>query len=742
MAKKTNLRLMAVVVMVVLIGVGLVWAEPIVPPGYYVEPYVTDLTNVSDIAFSPGGDFGYEGELFVVDSRPNGIVYRVPGKGEKIYFTKSITSEVFSMAIAPPGSPFGGKLFLNSCHPAGIYSYDSGGTGSLFSNCNLFGWDMAFAPDDLFGNNLFHADGYEPSGEAVHEWRPNGTQVTSVYTNREETVGLAFGPGGEFGNYLYVLFQQQNRNGIKLAKISSINPDGIMSDFLVFTDYKDTIALAFDTTPNFGGNLFVAEYTSNKLLEIDPNGNVSEFASDFSFSSHPDHWHMASNIAFGPDSAMYVSDGGAGTVWRIAPIVGELENLEIVGPDDIAENSSGQYKAKAHYTGGTVVNVTDSVQWSVEPNLFCEIYQNGKLVTNDITTPTENVIISAQYSGGNAPIQAKKNVTVFSICPSGYALKFDGEDDYLNVRDAPNLRLPSKLTAEVWVYPIYDGRDYYADAILFKGENIGWGDHFNYRIAMENQNLYTWGVTRAGSELFFHGGTPIYDKWQHLAVVADGTKCRAFINGVQVASREASGPYLTFPGFPLQIGGDSINNARWFSGLIDEIRIWNRALLPQEIKSNMNKKLTGAETGLVGYWNFDFDETEGQTAVDSSGNGNDGRLGSTWGNDDNDPARVESNSPVGICSFYLIAKQHMDIAKNLKQESLELLAQAMENEFLAQDVFDQMLETREYEKFNKGDIIKAKQKIHSAIQAEEQAETAVGQSIDKLEDALDTLGIE
>ena len=39
-------------------------------------------------------------------------------------------------------------------------------------------------------------------------------------------------------------------------------------------------------------------------------------------------------------------------------------------------------------------------------------------------------------------------------------------------------------------------------------------------------------------------------------------------------------------------------------------------------------------------------------------------------------------------------------------------------------------------------VVKARQKIHSVIQQEEQAEAAVDQSIDKLDDALNALGIE
>ena len=55
---------------------------------------------------------------------------------------------------------------------------------------------------------------------------------------------------------------------------------------------------------------------------------------------------------------------------------------------------------------------------------------------------------------------------------------------------------------------------------------------------------------------------------------------------------------------------------------------------------------------------------------------------------------------------------------------------------------DDAFHNSELDNLNKGDVVKAKQNIHSAIQHEEQAETAIDQSIDKLDDALDTLGIE
>ena len=58
------------------------------------------------------------------------------------------------------------------------------------------------------------------------------------------------------------------------------------------------------------------------------------------------------------------------------------------------------------------------------------------------------------------------------------------------------------------------------------------------------------------------------------------------------------------------------------------------------------------------------------------------------------------------------------------------------------EFLDELFKSGEIDGLKKGDVVKAKQKIHSAIQQEVQAETAVNQSLDKLDEALNTLGIE
>ncbi|MCL5280335.1 MAG: hypothetical protein M1376_10560 [Planctomycetes bacterium] len=55
--------------------------------------------------------------------------------------------------------------------------------------------------------------------------------------------------------------------------------------------------------------------------------------------------------------------------------------------------------------------------------------------------------------------------------------------------------------------------------------------------------------------------------------------------------------------------------------MLDEIRLWNVARSPEEIRAALNTPLTGKEPGLVAYWDFD------DAAKDKSGHGNDGVLG-------------------------------------------------------------------------------------------------------------------
>jgi hypothetical protein len=110
--------------------------------------------------------------------------------------------------------------------------------------------------------------------------------------------------------------------------------------------------------------------------------------------------------------------------------------------------------------------------------------------------------------------------------------------------------------------------------------------------------------------------------WYHLAGTYDGKVMTVFVNGEAIGSRHFVGP-ISIDDSDLMIGkGDpQYSSGEFFDGDIDDIRIWNVARSPDQIRTGMNTRLTGKEPGLVACWTFD----DG-TAKDSSTNGNNGVL--------------------------------------------------------------------------------------------------------------------
>ena len=66
------------------------------------------------------------------------------------------------------------------------------------------------------------------------------------------------------------------------------------------------------------------------------------------------------------------------------------------------------------------------------------------------------------------------------------------------------------------------------------------------------------------------------DTWAHVAATYDGATLRLYVDGTLVASVAATGAIATSTG-ALRIGGNTLWG-EYFQGLIDEVRVYNRAL--------------------------------------------------------------------------------------------------------------------------------------------------------------------
>ncbi|MHC4637407.1 MAG: LamG domain-containing protein, partial [Planctomycetota bacterium] len=319
---------------------------------------------------------------------------------------------------------------------------------------------------------------------------------------------------------------------------------------------------------------------------------------------------------------------------------GELLGLEVVGPDEVAENFQAQYNSIANYERADI-DVTALADWSVEPNSDCSI-ASGLLTTEMVDLP-EDVTITAQYGEDPNTEIAQKDVSILPICPSGSALELDGVNDYVEVLSNASLKTSNSLTIELWFKPDVDitpALNHFISLVnKHQGENSGLG----YVLQFDNGS----GGNRGALRFVVGNGTShicVSNKdnwsagvWYHVGVsyepTADSKNVKFFVNGVLdavVDMKELIGTHDD----PLYIGSE-IGIRQYFGGILDEVRVWDVALTEVQMLTLMHTRPDTGEPNLVGYW--DFDEGEGQVAYDKSGNGNDGVLGSSLDPDDSDP---------------------------------------------------------------------------------------------------------
>jgi fibronectin type 3 domain-containing protein len=172
---------------------------------------------------------------------------------------------------------------------------------------------------------------------------------------------------------------------------------------------------------------------------------------------------------------------------------------------------------------------------------------------------------------------------------SGSALSFDGINDIATVPDSSSLDLTTGMTQEAWVYLV--SRTNWR-TVLMK-ERPG---HLVYGMyANTDTNRPSGEISIASGPADVRGTAQLpLTTWTHLAVTHDGATLKLFVNGVQVGSRALSGA-IVVSGNPLRIGGNSIWG-EYFSGRIDDVRIYNRALTATQIQADMNAPVAPPDT--------------------------------------------------------------------------------------------------------------------------------------------------
>ena len=104
------------------------------------------------------------------------------------------------------------------------------------------------------------------------------------------------------------------------------------------------------------------------------------------------------------------------------------------------------------------------------------------------------------------------------------------------------------------------------------------------------------------------------NQWYHIALVVDGSKTTAYVNGKKITEFNSPGSLRTF------YIGKSWSEGRGIVARFSELRLWNVARTAEQIKDNMYE-VNPTESGLYAYWKMN--EVKENKIPDASGNDRD-----------------------------------------------------------------------------------------------------------------------
>jgi choice-of-anchor C domain-containing protein len=277
-------------------------------------------------------------------------------------------------------------------------------------------------------------------------------------------------------------------------------------------------------------------------------------------------------------------------------------------------------------TGGATISAQDKATLTIVDNEVNQviILDEGqtKLINNAVLKAVETNKLPTEiiYTLTDLP----DNGQLILNNPTGKALSFDGGSDYVNL---PASAIGGAITVEAWVYAKDSHR--YWQRIIDLGNGrinnnivLGWYGSSGQMFMENYQGSST--IKIITNEIFPE------NQWTHVAAVTNSNgNAYIYWNG-QIKASGNIYPVVNTIRYNQYIG-----KSNWvppdadFYGVFDEVRIWNKARTQAEIQADINRQLTGNETGLVGYWNFN--EGSGNTVTDLTNNHNNGTVyGATW----------------------------------------------------------------------------------------------------------------
>ena len=482
----------------------------------------------------------------------------------------------------------------------------------------------------------------------VGYWSFDGKDMAGVKAYDRSGQGndgtLTNGPASAIGR----IGQGLSFNGTNYVNTSEVPFNFGTSDFAVGAWVKSSTAYAGTKFPfgHFSASLGWASSLNTSIFGFSVYGSLGNIGSNKSFNAVDTNWHhlvgvitrsgnnatitlYADGISLGSDSGT-VGNITAPNPFQIGTWDGDTANgfKGTIDEVRIYNRALSADEIKRLYKIGATLKINTSINNdSLQKGLVGYWSFDGKDMAN----------ITAYDRSGNTNNGTLTGGPTRAIGKLGQGLSFDGSNDYVRATRSSSLNgaFDGAYSVSMWFKSNSSAtiKTFYHISDASSGSHMAF---FNYQ-SVGKVTMYSRNATLADT-LESNTSNLNNDVWRMVTFIQTGTNMLIYIDGVLDNSR-ANGTLVTSSDIDLFIGARSFSD-RFFPGLIDDVRIYNRALSADEIKRlykigatlkvNTSINNDSLQKGLVGYWSFNDNDlasnTNITTALDRSGQGNDGKL--------------------------------------------------------------------------------------------------------------------
>ena len=164
------------------------------------------------------------------------------------------------------------------------------------------------------------------------------------------------------------------------------------------------------------------------------------------------------------------------------------------------------------------------------------------------------------------------------------ALEFDGVGAFVDCGGDESLNLTDALTIELWMKPNSAGEGGPNAGPVCKAIAAG---NWNWQLRYNAPGSFMGFQFNAGGSKWISVQQNLEpEEWHHITGTYDGSDAVCYLNGDE--TDRLSIPAITSSNDPLLIGQDGWINV--FDGIVDEVRIYSRALSENEVKQNYRSR--------------------------------------------------------------------------------------------------------------------------------------------------------